>query len=138
MKRHIYIALQCVLLVGFISCSSTQNTANTSKSHARDYARYTNLADVLRTQPGVVVKGYGGNVNVTIRGINSINLDTRPLYIVDNVPFGRDYSRVNDAVNPVNIKGINVLKSLAETNRYGEEGRNGVIMIRLKSLPNTP
>jgi len=89
-------------------------------------------------QPGVVVQGVGGNVNVTIRGINSISLDTRPLYLVDNVPFGRDYSRVNDAVNPVNIRDVHVLKSLAETNRYGEEGRNGVIMIRLKSTNYIP
>ncbi len=138
MKRQFIFVLQCILLISLVSCSSSKYTTASNKTSGRDYSRYTNLADVLRTQPGVVVQGVGGNVNVTIRGINSISLDTRPLYLVDNVPFGRDYSRVNDAVNPVNIRDVHVLKSLAETNRYGEEGRNGVIMIRLKSTNYIP
>ena len=132
MKRQFIFVLQCILLIGLVSCSSSKNTSSNNTSGS-DYSRYTNLADVLRLQSGVVVQGVGRNVNVSIRGINSINLDTRPLYLVDNVPFGRDYSRVNDAVNPVNIRSVRVLKSLAETNSYGELGRNGVIMISLKT-----
>jgi len=138
MKRYLLFTLQCALLISLISCSSTQNTQDTTKSRGPDYSRYTNLADIIRMQPGVVVQGVGNNVTITIRGVNSIMLDTRPLFIVDNVPFGREYFRVNDAVNPANVRSVRILKSLAETNRYGEEGRNGVIMIRLKSSVNLP
>ncbi len=138
MKRHIIFALQFTLLIGLISCGSTQNTSDTNKSRGPDYSRYTNLADIIRTKPGVVVKGVGNNVTFTIRGINSINLDTRPLFIIDNVPMGRDYARVNQAINPANVRSVQILKSLAETNRYGEEGRNGVIMIFSKTSQNLP
>ncbi len=138
MKQQFIFVLQCILLIGLVSCSSSKNTTDSNRTSGSDYSRYTNLADVLRLQSGVVVRGSGRNVDFSIRGINSINLDTRPLYLVDNIPFGRDYSRVNDAINTVNIRSVRVLKSLAETNRYGEQGRNGVIMISLKTSTNIP
>ena len=97
---------------------------------ARDYTRYNSLADILRQQPGVIVMGAGANVKIQIRGDNSMMLDTRPLFVYDGVRMGRDYAQVNNAVDRATIKSIRVLSGLSETNFYGEDGRNGVIVIK--------
>jgi outer membrane receptor for ferrienterochelin and colicin len=138
MKRHFIFALQFTFVIGLISCGSTQNTSDTQKSRGPDYSRYTNLADIIRLQPGVVVQGIGNNVTITIRGINSIQLDTRPLFVIDNVRIGHDYASANQAINTANVRSVRILKSLVETNSYGEDGRNGVIIIRSKTAPNIP
>jgi outer membrane cobalamin receptor len=101
-----------------------------ARKAARDYSRYTSLADILRLQPGVVIMGAGQNVSIQIRGTNSMKLDTRPLFVYDGVELGRDYNKANNAVDRNTIKSIRVLKSLNETNFYGERGRNGVIVIK--------
>lgn len=103
---------------------------------SRDYARYNSLADILRQQPGVIVMGAGQNVKIQIRGDNSMMLDTRPLFVYDGVRMGRDYAQVNNAVDRASIKSIRVLSSLSETNFYGEDGRNGVIVIKSNRTKN--
>lgn len=103
-----------------------------ARKAARDFSRYTSLADILRQQPGVVVSGAGQNASVSIRGANSIQLDTRPLYVYDGVELGRDYVEANNAIDRATIKSVRVLRSLDETNFYGERGRNGVIIIKSK------
>ena len=103
-----------------------------ARAASRDFSRYTSLADILRQQPGVIVTGSGQNARVEIRGINSIMLDTRPLYVYDGVQLGRDYAQVNNLVDRATIKSIRVLRSLDETNFYGEQGRNGVVIIKSK------
>ena len=108
-----------MLLIGMVSCSSYNNTSDTNKSRGTDYSRYTNLADIIRLQPGVVVQGIGNNVTITIRGVNSIKLDTRPLFVIDNVRMGHDYASANQAINTANVRSVRILKSLAETNSYG-------------------
>ncbi|MEN8247310.1 MAG: TonB-dependent receptor plug domain-containing protein [Bacteroidota bacterium] len=101
-----------------------------ARKAARDYSRYTSLADILRQQPGVVVSGTGQYASVQIRGMNSMQLDTRPLFVYDGVELGRDYTKANNAIDRSTIKSVRVLKSLSETNFYGERGRNGVIVIK--------
>jgi len=73
--------------------------------------------------PGVVVKGE----KVYIRGINSINSGTDPLFIVDGTPF-EDISWIN----PHDVKSIDVLKDSSATSLYGVRGANGVIVITTK------
>lgn len=107
-----------------------------ARKASRDYSRYNNLADILRLQPGVIVKGGGTNVTIEIRGVNSIMLDTRPLFVYDGIQLGRDYNKANTTIDRATIKSILVLKSLAETNFYGEAGRNGVIVIRSNKKSN--
>jgi Na+-transporting methylmalonyl-CoA/oxaloacetate decarboxylase gamma subunit len=107
-----------------------------ARKASRDYARYTSLADILRQQPGVIVMGSGQNVRIEIRGQNSMNVDTRPLFVYDGVRMGRDYAQVNNAVDRQMIKSIRILSSLSETNFYGEDGRNGVIVIKSNRTKN--
>ena len=103
-----------------------------SRAALRDYGRYTSLADILRQQVGVIVTGTGQVAQVQIRGMNSITLDTRPLYVYDGIELGRDYTKANNTIDRNTIGSIRVLSSLSEVNFYGERGRNGVIVIKSK------
>ena len=72
---------------------------------------------------GVVVQGE----KVTIRGINSVNLSTDPLYIVNGSPTDNI-----SWINPRDVKTIDVLKDGAACSLYGSRGANGVIVITTK------
>ena len=141
MKNRMLSGIMMALLMVFaVACGSSTKDASAS-SEPRDptapYKNYNNLADVLRTQRGLIVTGSGRNVNIQLRGSNSIVLDTRPLFEVNGVVMGRDYNAVNGAINPKEIKRLRVLSSLTQTNRYGEMGRNGVIQIWTNTFADT-
>ncbi|HLF62405.1 MAG TPA: SusC/RagA family TonB-linked outer membrane protein [Saprospiraceae bacterium] len=109
------------------------------------------VARVLRGKvPGVDIVASSGlagsGTNVTIRGLSSISGTNQPLFVVDGVPFGsgtdadRDANSGNAAassrfldLDPKNIAEISVLKGLSATVLYGEQGRNGVILITTKT-----
>lgn len=88
------------------------------------------LADVLRKNSSLMIRGSGESVKITVRGAGSINLNTEPLFVVDGIPMGNSYSRANSAVNPAQIKSVRVLKSQSEITIYGEDGNHGVILIK--------
>ena len=97
-----------------------------------DYSTYANLGAIIRTKPGVQVTGAGDNLIVQIRGINSISLDTRPLYVIDGNIIGNDYARANSSMTTSEIGSVRIIKDLTQLTRYGEQGRNGVIQIKRK------
>lgn len=68
-----------------------------------------------------------GNTRVVIRGINSINTSSEPLYVVDGVQM-TDFQYVN----PNDIDRIEVLKDASAAAIYGARGANGVILITTK------
>ena len=77
----------------------------------------------------------GSNINITIRGNNSVTQSNYPLVVIDGIIF-EDPS--NLSVNPLNtidpndIESINVLKDASSTAIYGARGSNGVIMVTTK------
>ncbi len=92
--------------------------------------------------PGLLFSGGAGqqgpqaNNRITIRGINSINGDRRPLIVVDGIPledqpFNNIFSDTG-TVNPNNIKSITVLKDAAAASIWGIRAANGVIVIETK------
>jgi TonB-linked SusC/RagA family outer membrane protein len=111
-------------------------------------------ADVARVLqgkiPGVNVTSTSGvsgtGTNITIRGYSSITGSVQPLFVVDGVPFNSNTntrggftgggqsssSRFLD-IDPNNIENITVLKGLAATVTYGDQGRNGVILVTTKN-----
>lgn len=93
---------------------------------------YNNLGDRLRKIGSLQVNGTHPNISIRIRGNSSIVLNNGPLFVIDGQYMGRNYASVSAAVDPNHIKSIRVLKGLAETNSYGEAGRNGVIVIKTK------
>ena len=86
----------------------------------------------------------GAPPKVKIRGINSINLSTDPLWIVDGVPIqsGSFGSTSGDGatpisaiamINPNDIESIEVLKDASATAIYGSRASSGVILVTTKS-----
>ncbi len=71
----------------------------------------------------------GAEINITVRGGNSITQSTSPLYIVDGFAMedGLRMVDIND------IESIDVLKDASATAIYGAQGSNGVILITTKS-----
>lgn len=88
----------------------------------------------------------GTGTNITIRGYSSITGSVQPLFVVDGVPFnsatnsrggftsgGQTASSRFLDIDPNNVESINVLKGLAATVLYGDQGRNGVILVTTKN-----
>jgi len=72
----------------------------------------------------------GANSLVQLRGVNSINGNTEPLFIIDGTPVDEDNFR---SLNPQDIESISVLKDAGATAIYGNRGANGVIIIKTKT-----
>ena len=64
-----------------------------------------------------------------IRGTNSINSGTAPLFILDGVPIS---SSDFNAISPGDIESISVLKDASSTSIYGARAANGVVVITSK------
>lgn len=85
----------------------------------------------------------GSPVSVQVRGVNSINTGTDPLWIIDGMPvysgggLGRTSGTVAQnpmaSINPNDIQSIEILKDAAATAIYGSRGSNGVIIVTTKS-----
>ncbi len=111
-------------------------------------------ADISRVlqgkAPGVNITSTGGvsgtGTNIVIRGYSSATGSNQPLFVVDGVPFnsgtnassGFDNGGVTSSsrmldLDPNNIESVSVLKGLSATVLYGDQGRNGVILITTKS-----
>ena len=69
------------------------------------------------------------SATMQIRGVNSINSGTEPLYILDGAPISAsDFN----TINPSDIATLNVLKDAASTSIYGARAANGVVVITTK------
>ncbi len=83
--------------------------------------------------PGLTVLSNSGEpsaaATMTIRGTNSINSGTAPLYILDGVAIS---SGDFNMINPADIESISVLKDASSTSIYGARAANGVIVITTK------
>ena len=64
-----------------------------------------------------------------IRGTNSINSGTAPLFILDGVPIS---SADFNTISPGDIESISVLKDASSTSIYGARAANGVVVITSK------
>ncbi|WP_455672982.1 SusC/RagA family TonB-linked outer membrane protein [Phocaeicola sp.] len=69
--------------------------------------------------------------SIKIRGINTINGSTDPIYVVDGLVMDNTYSGFN-AVNLNDVASIEVLKDASATALYGSRGSNGVVVITTK------
>jgi TonB-linked SusC/RagA family outer membrane protein len=73
-----------------------------------------------QSQPGAIF-------SIRIRGTNSINSSSAPLFVVDGYAGGNA-----GGLNPSDILSIDVLKDASATAIYGSRGANGVIIITTK------
>lgn len=102
--------------------------------------------------PGVDIQSTGGltgsGTEILIRGATSLSGSNQPLWIVDGVRFDGGSNETSSwfqgggsqitpnrfiDLDPNNIADVTVLKGLSATVLYGEQGRNGVIIVTTKS-----
>lgn len=71
----------------------------------------------------------GNEMDIVIRGANSLTQSNAPLYVIDGVAID-DVD--NSALNPEEIASINILKDASATAIYGARAANGVVVIETK------
>jgi TonB-linked SusC/RagA family outer membrane protein len=135
LEDNVNNALNEVVVVGY----GTQKVTNVSGAIST-----VKSADIQRQNPvraeeaiqgraaGVtVIQGGapGSSATVIVRGINSYK-GSSPLVVIDGVQQTLDDL---NAVNPIDIESISVLKDASATAIYGVKGGNGVIVVTTKT-----
>ena len=93
-----------------------------------------NFTDALAGQVSglSVLSGAGDpsqSATIRLRGINSIQSSSQPLFILDGAPIDAAFYAT---LNPADIESITVLKDAASTAIYGARAANGVIVLTSK------
>ena len=95
----------------------------------------TNITQALQGRvAGVLVSTGtrpGDDTSIRVRGINTINTGTDPIYVVDGLVMDNGYSGFN-SVNVNDVASVEVLKDASATALYGSRGANGVVLITTK------
>ncbi len=119
------------------SVKSTGQTDNSNAMTADELLQYELSGDVR----GITRSGLTGTgASLFIRGINSLNANAQPLFIVDGVIWNSLYdatsvhqgffSNTLDNIDIGDIESISVLKD--GTSVYGSKASNGVIIVKTK------
>lgn len=69
--------------------------------------------------------------SIKIRGTNTINSGSSPIYVVDGLVMDNQFGFYN-SINVNDVESIEVLKDASATALYGSRGANGVIVITTK------
>lgn len=95
---------------------------NDNNSVNSNLFQYANIYDYLRGKvPGVNISGG----NISIRGNNTINGNSTPLFVLNGNVVNQD---LFSQIAPIDIKSVKVLKG-PESSKYGVRGANGVIEV---------
>lgn len=82
--------------------------------------------------PGLIITDGGGkpgsNPTINIRGTGTLG-NTEPLVVIDGIPAGMGEF---NALNPVDIESLSVLKDASSTAIYGSRASNGVLLVTTK------
>lgn len=145
--------LDDVVVVGYGYMKKSDLTGSVSQVKAADLMKNspTSLEQGLQGRiSGVNVTtndgAPGGGISIQVRGTNSFNGSTEPLYVIDGVPVGdsnsdtfnfddsqKNYTNALSSLNPNDIASIEILKDASSTAIYGSRGANGVVLITTKS-----
>ena len=150
-----------VIVVGYGSRKKSEITGSITSIKASELLQtpIANLAQGLQGRvPGLQITqnnaAPGGSISVRLRGTNSINGSSEPLYIIDGVQIqnstaagvsgpatlgnisgvGSFSNQVSSLsfLNPNDIESIEVLKDASAAAIYGSQAANGVIIITTK------
>ncbi len=162
--REDLLGLDEVVVTGLASSVKRQNLANSVETiSARELSGTTTnqtLDGALSGKiTGGVISSYtgapGGGISVKLRGINTINGESQPLFVVDGViasnasiqnginavtqaAAGGNASSQDNPVNriadlnPEDIESIEILKGSSAAAIYGSRASNGVVIITTK------
>ena len=129
--------LDDVIVVGYGTArkiTSVVGSASTVKNEVLVNRPSANVGDALQGQvAGLQIFSQSGepmgDISMRLRGVNSINAGTTPLFILDGSPVSSD---VFNSLNSNDIENVVVLKDASSTAIYGSRAANGVIYITTK------
>jgi TonB-linked SusC/RagA family outer membrane protein len=123
-----------VVVVGYGSQQKKDITGSVSVIKTEDFENRPNTqvnSLIQGRATGVEVLASSGKpsqgLSIRIRGTNSINAGSEPLYVLDGVPTTDTRS-----INPSDIESISILKDASSAAIYGAQGANGVVIITTK------
>ncbi|MCP4313567.1 MAG: TonB-dependent receptor [Bacteroidetes bacterium] len=130
------LGLEEVVVVGYGTKKKINLTGAVSVA-GREEIENRPVANVQQALQGVVPNLFittsaetgepGGEMSMSIRGLQSIEGNSRPYVLVDGIPMD-----MND-VDPSDVESVSVLKDVASTAIYGARAAYGVILITTKS-----
>ena len=137
------VNLNEVVVVGYGTAKKANLTTSQTAVTAKEINRTVNTTVEQAIQgraAGVYITQNsgqpGGGISVAIRGINSINGNTEPLYVIDGVQVQgggtTNSSNPLSGLNPSDIEDIQILQGPSATAIYGSRGTNGVLLITTK------
>ncbi|MBO6881472.1 mucoidy inhibitor MuiA family protein [Winogradskyella sp.] len=109
-----------VVVIGY-GTTTKKSFSNVSQSLAGEAAGVTTVK--FSGQPG-------DSPNIRIRGFGSLNGNQTPLYVVDGKPVNPSFI---SSLNSNDVEETKILKDATATRIYGSRGKNGVVLITLKS-----
>jgi TonB-dependent starch-binding outer membrane protein SusC len=135
-----------VVVVGYTTVRKKRDEAGAISSvRAREIENLPNISLDQALQgkaAGVMVQANngipGGNINVRIRGGNTIQAGIDPLYVIDGIQMNTtgtaNFSDSNPLafLNPDDIESIDIIKDAATASIYGALAANGVVIITTK------
>ncbi|MFD2556462.1 SusC/RagA family TonB-linked outer membrane protein [Sphingobacterium tabacisoli] len=128
--------IEDVIVIGYGTTTKRDLTGAVGKASVADMqkAPVVNFEEALAGRvAGVQVSSNdgqpGAELNIVVRGNNSVTQDNSPLYVIDGFPVE---SSVGNTVNQEEIESIEVLKDASATAIYGARGANGVVIITTK------
>lgn len=143
-------SLQEVVVVGYGTVKKSDLTGSVSsiRSEAIKEMPVVSVDQAIQSRaPGVQVTqtsaAPGGGISIRVRGANSINSGSEPLYVIDGFPMYPDNDAIGTSgnrrstnamatINPNEIESIEILKDASATSIYGSRGANGVVLITTK------
>ncbi len=150
--KYLYVLpLAAVAVAAFARPEISQPLNEVSSVKVTDFMAMSNAANDKNAvkadaaQEKIIVIGHGSmdkdsiksdisNKNITIISYKGDNTDgNNPLVILD----GKEYIGNLENLNPETIESISVLKDKESISRYGEKGKNGVIVVTSKNTDAT-
>ncbi len=129
-----------VVIVGYGTQKKSDLTGSVSSVQSKDFVKgvATDALQLLSGKAaGVDVSQAnaepGGNLNIRIRGVGSINSSNAALIVIDGVPAGSTSN-----INPNDIQSIEILKDASASAIYGTRAANGVVLITTKKGQKGP
>lgn len=140
MSKQLVFAVLALFLVNNLEGSEIEKSAPLSNSDGTIIASattgpvYHNIFEMIQGRvAGVWITGNFNNYRIRVRASLA-----PPLVVVDGFPFrnynDRDINDLLATILPAEVDYIRVLKNVAQTMIYGPCGRNGVIVVRTKTV----
>ncbi|WP_425637054.1 hypothetical protein ACPUEN_16750 [Algoriphagus yeomjeoni] len=107
---------------GVNSVSSTNPKTRFTPNYRVGKPLYGSVSSSSNPSPQIVLKAVGSSQK------------NAPLYMLDTKDGMKEFTDFKN-INPNDIESINVLKDKAAIDTFGEKGKNGVIVIKLKEDP---